>query len=295
MIEIKRLARFAMPIGLAALLGAPLMADDYDKKTDVTFSEPVQVPGVVLPAGKYMFILLNSASSRHIVEVKSDDGQHLYAMIMTAAARRVEPTDKVVIDYYEMPAGTPNAIRQWFWPGDLDGQEFLYPHKEALVIAQATKKQVPEASEQDLASTKLPDNDTDTAAVQSQRSNSTSSVASTNESSQQSATVTTQQQSASTQSSNDDSALQAAAQPAPPPTADQSNNTVAQVSPSTSAQTVPDAQSSINQSNGTLANAAPDNSTLPQTASDLPTLMLIGFGFLTAGFCLKLAGRGIRG
>ncbi len=166
MIEGRRFARLAMPLGLAALLGAPLFADNYDKKTDVTFSEPVQVPGTVLQPGKYMFILLNSSSNRHIVEVKSEDGKHLYAMFMTTAAHRIEPSDKVTINYYEMPAGTPMAIRQWYWPGDLDGQEFLYSHKDAAAIAQATKQKVSEASEEDLAATKVPDNDTDAAAAQ---------------------------------------------------------------------------------------------------------------------------------
>ena len=35
--------------------------DDWDKKTVVTFSQPVEIPGgIVLPAGTYVFKLLNS-------------------------------------------------------------------------------------------------------------------------------------------------------------------------------------------------------------------------------------------
>ena len=296
MIEVRRFARLAMPLGLAALLGAPLFADNYDKKTDVTFSEPVQVPGTVLQPGKYIFILLNSSSNRHIVEVKSEDGKHLYAMFMTTAAHRIEPSDKVTINYYEMPAGTPMAIRQWYWPGDLDGQEFLYSHKDAAAIAQAAKQKVSEASEEDLAAAKLPDNDTDAAASQSaqsstlQSSDSSSAAVSTTDSTQQSASISTQQQSASTQSSNNEFTAQAAT-PAPAPAdTDQSNNTVAQVSPapapSASIQTAP--------SDTAQSNSNSDSSTLPQTASDLPALSLIGLAFLATGIALKFAGRGIQ-
>ena len=292
MIDAKRFARLAMPLGLAALLGAPLFADNYDKKTDVTFSEPVQVPGAVLQPGQYMFILLNSSSNRHIVEVKSEDGKHLYAMFMTTAARRIEPTDKVVINYYEMPAGSPMAIRQWFWPGDYDGQEFLYSHKDAAAIAQATKQKVSEATDEDLAATKLPDNDTDAAVSQPsqsstlQSSDSSSAAVSTTDSTQQSASISTQQQSASTQSSNNDFAAQTPA-PAPADT-DQSNNTVAQASPSTTPSTsIQTPPSDTAQSNSN------SDTTLPQTASAMPALSLIGFAFLALGIALKFAGRGV--
>src|SRR3954462_9766987 len=43
-----------------------------NKKTTVTFNEPVEIPGVnaqVLPAGVYVFRLLDSLSDRHIVQV----------------------------------------------------------------------------------------------------------------------------------------------------------------------------------------------------------------------------------
>jgi hypothetical protein len=67
----------------AALLGLWLSpgvkADDYDKKTTVTFSGPVEIPPVhikgmrVLPAGTYVFKLLNSSSNRHIVQIFNKD------------------------------------------------------------------------------------------------------------------------------------------------------------------------------------------------------------------------------
>ena len=136
----------AVPAALLILGGvAKTYGDDHDKKTVVQFSEPVQIPGgMILQPGKYVLILLNSSSNRNIVEIRNEDSTHLYAMTFTTRAARVERTGNPVLTYYEMPAGTPPALRQWFWPGDYDGQEFLYPHKQALEITQASHQTVPE-------------------------------------------------------------------------------------------------------------------------------------------------------
>ena len=57
-----------LAVSLFVLPGAS--ADDWNKKTVVTFSAPVEVPGVgaqVLPAGTYVFKIMDSLSDRHIV------------------------------------------------------------------------------------------------------------------------------------------------------------------------------------------------------------------------------------
>lgn len=141
---------FAVPLALVALTTTPVFGDDHDKKTDITLSQPVQVPGgVVLQPGTYMFILEDSASSRHIVEIKSEDGKQLYAMMFTTRANRVKRTGDTVLTYYEMPAGQPVALRQWFWPGDYDGQEFLYPHDQAVTMNPTSKEKVSEVPNED--------------------------------------------------------------------------------------------------------------------------------------------------
>ena len=147
----------AAPIAILLLAAAPkVFSDEHDKKTDITISEPIEVPGAVLQPGTYMFILLNSSSDRHIVEVKSEDGSHLYAMMFTAAARRVFPTGKVALTFYEMPQGSPKAVRQWYWPGDYDGQEFLYSHQQAAEIRAASHQTVPELTDQEAATLAAP-------------------------------------------------------------------------------------------------------------------------------------------
>ena len=142
----------AAPAVLLLLAAVPsIFSDEHDKKTDVTIDRPVQVPGAVLQPGKYMFILMNVSGDRHVVEVRSEDGKQLYTTTFTAAAKRLKQTSKVALTYYEMPKGTPDAVREWFWPGDFEGQAFLYPHQKAAEIKAATHKTVPEAPDQDPA------------------------------------------------------------------------------------------------------------------------------------------------
>jgi hypothetical protein len=146
----KVLLNTVVPMAILAIATSPnLFSDDHDKKTDVTITEPVQVPGAVLQPGTYMFILLNSSSDRHIVEIKSKDGSHLYSMSFTTAARRAVPTAKVSLTFYEMPAGSPPAVRQWFWPGDTEGQELLYSKQEAGTISAARHRHVPEMTDKE--------------------------------------------------------------------------------------------------------------------------------------------------
>lgn len=116
-------------------------AQPWNKKTTVTFSAPVEIPGVgaqVLPAGTYMFKLLDSLSDRHIVQVFSEDGSHLYATILAIPNYRLKPTDKTVMTFSERAAGNPQAVRAWFYPGDNWGQEFAYPKTKAAELARLT-------------------------------------------------------------------------------------------------------------------------------------------------------------
>jgi len=111
------------------------------KKTTVTFTDPVEIPGVnaqVLPAGVYVFRLLDSLSDRHIVQVFNKDESHIYATILAIPNYRLRATDKTVMTFAEHAAGEPQAIRAWFYPGDNWGQEFVYPKKRALQLAKAT-------------------------------------------------------------------------------------------------------------------------------------------------------------
>lgn len=127
----------------AALLAVPrAQADEWNKMTDVTFNEPVEIPGMVLSPGKYVFKLMDSESDRNIVQIFSADQKHLYATILAIPDLRLHPTGKTVITFEERAKGSPEAIKAWFYPGDEYGQEFVYPRPRALELAKSTKQRV---------------------------------------------------------------------------------------------------------------------------------------------------------
>ncbi len=118
-------------------------ADEWNKKTVITFSQDVEVPGKVLPAGTYTFKLLDSPSDRHIVQIFSEDGSQILATILAINNYRLEPTGKTVMTFNERPGDSPEALRAWFYPGDNFGQEFVYPKARALQLAQTANVIVP--------------------------------------------------------------------------------------------------------------------------------------------------------
>ena len=92
---------------LGALLVPNVRADEWDKKTTVTFTGPVQVPGTVLPAGTYVFRLADSDSDRYIVEIFDARETQLITTIMAMPDYRMQTPDKTIISFDERPAGQP--------------------------------------------------------------------------------------------------------------------------------------------------------------------------------------------
>jgi hypothetical protein len=132
-------------IALLGTLFAPgVKADDWNRKTTVTFSGPVEIPGVhltgwgVLPAGTYVFKILDSQSDRHIVQIFNQDETTVYATVLAIPNYRLKATDKTVITFRERPAGEPEALRAWFYPGRNWGEEFVYPKAKAMELAKTT-------------------------------------------------------------------------------------------------------------------------------------------------------------
>jgi len=139
-------------LGLAlvgTIVSSSARADEWNKKTVITFSGPVEIPGVhlkgwaVLPAGTYVFKLLDSQSDRHIVQIFNQDETIVYATILAIPNYRLKATDKTVITFRERPAGEPEALRAWFYPGANYGEEFVYPKAKAMELAKVANEPVP--------------------------------------------------------------------------------------------------------------------------------------------------------
>jgi len=120
------------PIALFALLLCATLvpgagASEWDKKTIVTFSDAVEIPGQVLQPGTYVFKLLDSSSNRNIVQVWNEDEDHLLAMIQTISDYEPHAPDKSVFYLEPLSGDSTLALQSWFYPGDTSGRKFVYP------------------------------------------------------------------------------------------------------------------------------------------------------------------------
>jgi hypothetical protein len=118
-------------LALMSSMIAPAFADEWNKETKFEFSAPVQVPGKVLEAGKYVFKLADSDSDRNIVQIFSEDAngdQKLVTTVLAIPAYRTTAPDEPIVQFEERPSGSPEAIHTWFYPGDNTGWGFVY-HK----------------------------------------------------------------------------------------------------------------------------------------------------------------------
>jgi hypothetical protein len=129
------LAAFLAPVADAQQTGA-----EATKLTEINLSGPIQVPGVTLPAGTYTF--QTPEPGDHVVQIFNKDRSKLLATVMTIPEERLKPTDKTVIMFAEQPAGVPEAVKAWFYPGNPVGEEFIYPKPQAVEIAKAYRTSV---------------------------------------------------------------------------------------------------------------------------------------------------------
>jgi hypothetical protein len=142
---------------LTSFLGQPAKADEWNKKIEFQFSGEVQIPGKVLPAGKYVFQLLDSQSDRNIVQIFSENSNgkdSLVATLMAIPEVTADTPDKPLVKLDERPTGTPEAIHSYFYPGENTGWEFIYPKGTA---SQPTATLMPASGpEQTAAAVNLP-------------------------------------------------------------------------------------------------------------------------------------------
>jgi hypothetical protein len=109
-----------------AILAPGARADQWDKKTIVTFSDAVEIPGQVLPAGTYVFKLADNPSDRHIVQVWNANEDQILATILTIPKTRFETPDESKFEFEERAGDSPMALKVWFYPGNSTGEEFTY-------------------------------------------------------------------------------------------------------------------------------------------------------------------------
>jgi hypothetical protein len=275
----KSIRKAALACVASAVLALPFVAGAQgpaNQDTFFTFSQDVELPNKTLPAGKYLFQLADSPSNRHVVKVMSADRKEIHATLLAIPYYSNErPSDEPQVRFMETPAagtngtngtnGTAaaagtNAIKIWFYPGRSVGHEFIYPRSQATRIASRTGSSVLttkseteiEASVADTDLTRVDRAGTDTAVSIEARTETTPAT------------------------TRDPEATASAADQTQPPAQPRMTETPRQTTApaDTTTQSTPDRTSAPVADRDTDA-ARTD---LPNTASFLPLLALIGIG-----------------
>src|SRR3954470_18714095 len=127
---------------LTAVMAPRARAEEWNKKTILTFSGPVQIPGATLPAGSYVFKLADIPGNRHVVQVFDKDEKKIFTTLLSVPNQRLDPSDKPIILFSERATGSPQAVKVWYYPGETIGNEFVYPKTQAMKIAKETHSRV---------------------------------------------------------------------------------------------------------------------------------------------------------
>jgi hypothetical protein len=119
--------RLAITMFCAALFFSSLAsADQRNKKTVLTFSQSVQLPGVSLPPGTYVFKVPDFFNYRHVVQVFNAEETELLATIIANSSERQFGTDRTALRFGEGVRDLPDPLQTWFYPQHKTGVEFIY-------------------------------------------------------------------------------------------------------------------------------------------------------------------------
>jgi hypothetical protein len=133
-------------VGLTAAIGR---ADAVNEATKFTFSEPVEIPGQVLPAGTYWFQRMTEPVDVNVIQVYDATKTHLITTVPSLAAEQIKTPKVTEVTLTEPSATRPAALLTWFYPGDAYGQRFSYSSRDEARISEQgkfTAKANPESS-----------------------------------------------------------------------------------------------------------------------------------------------------
>jgi hypothetical protein len=123
---------------LAFLMVLPAArADQSNQATKVTFNQSVQIPGRVLAAGTYWFILPENITEHNQVRIYNADQTVFYGTVFMINAERREPTGTSAFTFATRDSAQPQSLLSWFYPGDKTGHEFVYPKQVSKELAKA--------------------------------------------------------------------------------------------------------------------------------------------------------------
>jgi hypothetical protein len=130
---------------LCLLVAPKAKADDWNQKTTVTLTDPVEVPGVgqhLLPPGSYVFKLKNSSADRHIVEILNQDETQVLTTLLSVPNHRLKATGNTILTFSARPAGEPEALKAWFHAGEHSGEQFVWDSPRSIALAKQANESV---------------------------------------------------------------------------------------------------------------------------------------------------------
>ena len=112
---------------LGVLATSATGAMDLRRTTYFTFSKAVQMPGVALPAGTYVFEVVNPNAGADVVVVRSRDRKKVHLMRLTRFVYRAQRGNlDSALSLGETSPGNPPTVKAWYPQGETRGREFIY-------------------------------------------------------------------------------------------------------------------------------------------------------------------------
>jgi hypothetical protein len=129
----------ALVLAVLAVLAGRVTAQQINTndKTLMTFTAAVEMPGVTLQPGTYVFRLADSPS-RNVVQVLDEGEKNMLGQWTFVQADRPRVTDETVVMFKETREGATPAVQFWYFPGEKIGKEFIYPKDQAERISART-------------------------------------------------------------------------------------------------------------------------------------------------------------
>jgi hypothetical protein len=117
-----------------------------DYRVIFTFSGPVSIPGVTLPAGAYVFRIMDNSTGHNVAQVTSSDGITSYSIFIVLRTDRPDYPNEPEVHFMETAANMRPAVRAWWITGERRGWEAVYPKEQAHLLAKGTNTAVLETS-----------------------------------------------------------------------------------------------------------------------------------------------------
>jgi hypothetical protein len=134
-----------LAISLVAMMAVPALAQSPEAST-LPVSEPLDVGGTILQPGTYLIRVVAPRADRNKVQITSLDRQTIYATVLTVP-HELEPNEEIpssTFVYFPAGEGQPRALRTWFAPDPASGggHDIVYDEARARQLARLSHEDV---------------------------------------------------------------------------------------------------------------------------------------------------------